>query len=225
MFEFPDTVADTTTVPEQFRLFYDDKGSLRKDDPIVSGSVSAIVGLDKALKAARGDADTGKKQLKAFEALAEFGKTPEEILLGVQERIKQTTEGGKENVEKIKASIAAANQQELEKKDGRIGKLTEYLYKTLVTETAVKAIAEAKGDTTLALPFVARYVKVVENEGQSPAVVVVDESGTARYSRVNGGVPMTVQELVSEMKADKLYAQRSPKDKILAGIQKRAGRA
>lgn len=207
MFDFPETVADVSAVPDQFRPYYNDKGVLRKEDPLVTGSVAAIMGLDKALKSARSDTDTIKKQLKSFEALSEFGKSPEDIVTGINERIKQAAEGSKLDIEKIKGSIQAANQQELDKRDGRIKVLTDYLYKTLVTETAVKAIAEAKGDTTLALPFVAKFVKVVENEGHGPAVVVVDETGNARYSRVNGGVPMTVQELVLEMKSDKLYAR------------------
>jgi hypothetical protein len=208
-FEFT-PVDSIDKVPEQFRGIYKqgDDGKFVPDDAH-KGVIEAITGLNRSLKAARAEAKA--KTPVDLSPLADFGKTPEEIKAAVESRInelqEQVAKGGdaKVNLEKIKQDLAAAHAKDLERANKRSEALQNQLYGLLVENAATAAVVELKGVPELLLPFIKQQVKVVEEEGQFN-VYVVDSSGDRRYSGVTGQ-PMTIKELVAEMKANEKYGR------------------
>lgn len=208
-FEFT-PVDSIDKVPEQFRGIYKqgDDGKFIVDDTY-KGVVEAITGLNKSLKAARAEAKA--KTPVDLSPLADYGRTPEEIKATVESRInelqEQVAKGGdaKVNLEKIKQDLAAAHAKDLEKANKRSEALQNQLYGLLVENAATAAVVELKGVPELLLPFLKQQVKVVEEEGEFK-VFVVDAQGDQRYSGVTGQ-PMTIKELVAEMKANEKFGR------------------
>ena len=97
-----------------------------------------------------------------------------------------------------------ANKKELEKRDQRNQALQNQLYGLLVENSAVAAVAELKGVPELLLPFIKTQVKVAEENGEFK-VQVLDGQGEVRYGAT--GSPMTIKELVQEMKAQEKYGR------------------
>lgn len=212
--DFSKPVESLEAIPAQFRPLYQERsegGYELKKDETTKGAVEAIVGLNTALKASRLEAKAARGKAIDLSALSEFGGTPEEIAAAVKAKLDSLTQemakgkDAKLNLEKIKQELAEAHSKDLKGKESRIAALTNQLYTHLVEATATSAIAEAKGIPTLLMPFVKGRVKVVE-EGDKLKVFVVDEAGDQRYSGVTGQ-PMTIKELIAEMKADKQYGR------------------
>lgn len=258
-FEFNPTVDSIETVPQDFRGLYvetDGKFTLN-DDPAIKSAVSAITGLNRSLKAARGEAKDLKGRQVDLSALSEYGSTPDEIIEGFQATLadavkgKKTAEDFQRQVAKVKEDLGQAHLAELTRERTRSEALTGQLHGILVTGEARSALAEAGAiDSDLALPFLSQQIKVSEEDGKF-AVNVVDSTGDPRYSGTTGA-PMSVAELVAEMKGQEKYgplfksekasgggtpanrgrqtmqkdtADMSPKDRIKAGLEARqAGR-
>lgn len=199
------------TVPEDFRGLYkegDEGYVLNTEDPGVKSAVSAITGLNKALVAARGEARDAKKSRVDLSPLRDFGETPEEIAEAVKGKIEEAGKSKNDDVnrqvDKIKQELAQAHVQEKEGYEKRIEALRGQLYSHLVESNAVKALSEAGAiDPDLILPMLKQHVLVSEEDGEF-RVSVVDDSGDPRYSGATGG-PMTIKELVAEMKANEKY--------------------
>jgi len=209
-FAFAPEVTDINAVPEDFRGFYaqaGDKHTLR-DDPIVKASVKTILGLNGSLKAARTEAKNYKTKVVDLSGLAEYGATPEEILASVTSKLEEAKLGGDKKgakeLENIKKALQEAHGKELTARDTRIKGLTTQLYAHLVDTTATTAIAELKGVPKLLLPFVRNQVKVDEKDGNLN-VQVVDAEGNIRFGAT--GAPMTIKELVSEMKGQQEFGR------------------
>lgn len=204
-------VADLSKVPADFHPLYkkaETEGGgfiLDSDNPQVKSAVSAISGLNNALKAARAEAKN-KPAAVDLTLLKDFGGTPEEIKTAVDAKL-ASLEGQIKgvNIDKIKADLAAEYSKTNETTTNRAKALEGQLYKTLVIGAATGAIADEKGDTELLMPFVQKHVKTVDSNGEYQ-VAVVDQAGDIRYSGVTGN-PMTVRELVKEMKTQDRYAK------------------
>ena len=210
------------TVPTDFQNFYKQDGEeylLDTENPVVSAAVSIITGLSNTLNTARTEADKYKSKAIDLSALSDYGTSPEEIKSAVAakiEELQQQLAGGKEatlNLEKIKEDLAKAHSKELEIKDNRATALQKQLETLLIVNAATSAISEAKGDIDLLMPFVRQSVKTVEEDGEFK-VLVVDDAGDRRFSGTTGA-PMTIKELVNDMKADtnkygKLFASEAP---------------
>lgn len=242
-------------VPEQFRGIYKQDGDKFVPDEAHKGIVEAITGLNRSLKAARAEAKA--KTPVDLTSLSEFGATPEEIKTSITTRLAELQDQlagkngeAKVNLDKIRSDLAAAHAKELEKSNKRSEALQGQLYSLLVENAATSAVAELKGVPELLLPFIKNQVKVQEQDGQFQ-VFVVDAQGDQRYSGVTGQ-PMTIKELVAEMKANEKYGRlfeseapagggmlpgsgrqttrtqgqpRSSNEKISAGLNKRFPRA
>lgn len=202
-------VADLSKVPADFHGLYqqaDGKYKLRSDDPAVGSAVKAITGLNRALNASRGEATELRRKTVDLGPLKDFGQTPEEILSGVQAKLKEAEAAakgkGNEDVDKaVKAAQEAMNKAhttELEKHTKRTGALQTQLYDLLVKNEATTALAKANAiDPTLVLPFIEKQVKVMEADGQL-TVRVLNDRGEERFGGT--GTHMTITELVSEMR-------------------------
>jgi len=213
MFDFAanQEVEDISVVPENFRVFYKESETgyqINSDEPAIVAAVASISGLAKSLNAARNDAKNNKVDLSP---LAEFGASPAEIAESITVRMeelnKQIKDGGKAkiDVEKIKAELATAHMTELQKREAREQALTNQLYGMLVTSEATSAIVANKGVPELLMPFIKDQVQVVEQDGKMTAYVV-DAENNQRYSGTTGA-PMTINELVLEMKSNKQFGR------------------
>jgi hypothetical protein len=208
-FEFTEVDA-LDKVPEQFRGMYkqgaDNKFSL---DPTFKGVAEAVTGLNKSLKAAREEAK--RKTPVDLTLLHDFGDTPETIKAGIDTKLKalqdEIAKGGeaKLNLDKVRQELSEANAKALKQAGARSEALQNQLYQLMVENAATSAVAELKGVPELLLPFIKNQVKVIEQDG-SFKVFVVDAQGDQRYSGVTGQ-PMTIKELVTEMKANEKYGR------------------
>lgn len=214
-FNFADhqEVDSLDSIPENFRVFYGENGSgghrLRSDDPVVSAAVATISGLANSLNAARGDADKAKRGQVDLSPLSEYGETPELILEAFKSRLaEQAKAGGKDaagELQRLRDEMTKANQAALAERDAAVEGLRNQLFTQMVDSEAIRAISEQKGVSELLMPFVRQQVKAVQEDGQL-RVYVVDENGDRRYSGTSGN-PMSIPELVSEMKGNARYGR------------------
>ena len=209
------TVDTLEKVPQDFRGLYvpadGGKFKLDSDDPKVKSAVSAITGLARSLVASRAEAKAARGKAVDLSALAEYGETPETILENVNTKIAEASKAGKgkageDKEAAVKAAtdaLAAKHAQDLKARDDANLALKGQLHHVLLTGEATQALAGANVvDVDLALPHVAAQVQAVE-EGGKVQVQVVNQDRTLRYSG-STGLPMTIKELVAEMKgADK----------------------
>ena len=208
-FEFQE-VESLDNVPEQFRgLYAEADGKYQLNEPF-KGVAEAVTGLNRSLKASRAEAKAMKGKVD-LSALSEFGEDPASIAETVKTRL-QELEGqlangdkAKLNLDKVKEDLAKAHSKDLEKINKRSDALQTQLYGLLVENAATTAISELKGIPELLMPFVKTQVNVVEEEGEF-RVFVVDPQGDRRYSGITGQ-PMSIKELVSEMKANEKFGR------------------
>lgn len=213
------TVVDNIDkVPADFQGLYrkdeaDGKFKLDSDHAGVKSAISAITGLSTAIGRARAELKAAKDRAVDLSALADYGATPEEIVAAFNAKIEEISKGKKgvnvtEEVDKAvkaaKEALAQTHMGELKKHEERNGALRNQLYSLLVTNSATTALAEANAlDPTLVLPFVREQVKVDEEDGKF-RVYVVGETGDVRYSGTTGE-PMSIKELVGEMKSTERF--------------------
>lgn len=202
--ETVDESAFSTKVPQEFQPLYEkgEQGYVLRND--YAGVAKSIDGLNRANRAARLEAKDAKKNRPDLSLLSDYGSTPEEIKQAfdskMEELQQQVNSKSKIDIDKIKNDLQQGHAKELEARDKRNQALTNRLYKEMVENKAVAEITEAKGAPKLLMPHIHAHVKVVE-ENDDFSTYVVDKDGHQRYSGVTGQ-PMTIKELVAEMKAD-----------------------
>lgn len=174
-------------------------------------SLDDVKGLKSALGKERQTARDLKKIVDAFEGTdpAEFKKALAEL---------ETYRSGSTD-EKVKAKIDAAVKQVTDKynkevadKDKENKTLSSQLEEMLVTNEATKALTELGAGTAaqLLLPHVKSKVKVAKQDGKF-VVQVIGADGAPRISTASGNTgPMTIAELVAEMKTQPTYAVAFP---------------
>ncbi len=220
-FEQNQTVDSMDKVPDPFKALYgegegDSKGkfSLRSDLAQVARSID---GLNKATKTLRGGEKTLKELVDKYRKL---GDSPEEVEAKITELNAALSSKEKINPEKIKEEVAKSFKGQIDEKDAKIAKKDKAIHKYLVTSQATAAIAEAKGVPDLLLPHIERQVKVVE-DGEDYRVTVVDAQGETRYG--SAGNPLTIPELVANMKADKVFGRAFESDAAGGGGKEPGG--
>jgi hypothetical protein len=180
-------------------------------------SEARIAALKTSLDKAYGERDETKKQLRAIaeqfkdidpakarDALTKIRELDEQTLLdkGEFDTLKKQLLDQHENEKK---QLLEKHVGEVKTRDDRIGKLTSALERRLVDAEATTAIAEAKGAPILLLPHVRSQIKVVEEDGEFIAKVV-DGQGNPRIGDA-AGKPMSIPQLVDEMKKSDQYAR------------------
>ena len=210
-FEFG-VVDSVDVVPEQFRPLYvegqgDNAGKFVVGDTF-KGIVEAITGFNKSNKTLRNELKTVKGKQVDLSPLSVYGDDPKTIAEAVEAAITEAGAGKnsdvKKAVEAAKQAMAEGHAQELQKHAQRNEGLQGQLYKLLVENAATSAIAEAKGIPKLLMPFVQNQVNVVEEDGEFK-VQVVDDKKEVRYGMT--GSPMTIKELITEMKSQEEYGR------------------
>lgn len=208
-FDFPESVESIDKVPEQFRPVYTEGENGFQLNESYKGIAEAVTGLNKSLKAARAEAKNAKGKQVDLTPLSDFGETPEEIHQNIQaqiEELQQQASKGKDiDPEKIKADLAKGFTKERDQLTTRNQALQNQLYSLLVENSATQAVAEEKGIPELLMPFIKNQTKTVEEDGEF-RVYVTDEQGDVRYSGITGE-PMTIKELVKEMKGNERFGR------------------
>lgn len=202
------------TIPENLRGIYqpvEGKQGTYHVPEALRPVADAITGLFQANTKIRGEnKELAKKGQIDLSGLEDFG----EDLPTIKERIKARLEeletaaaagkDGKLNVDKVRAEMKAAMEKAVADERKVQDALRGTVHKYLVTSGASEALAAEGGMVELAMPFVERQVKVVEVDGEFKAVVV-DADGDPRISG-GTGQPMTIKELVREMKGQEKFA-------------------
>lgn len=209
------TVVDNIDkVPQDFRGLYvekEGKFALDSENPGVKSAVAAVVRLNGALKAARGDAERNKPVDLA--PLSTWGKTPAEIKAAVEAKLNELT-AQVPNVENLRKDMQTTHQAELGKRDAKVQSLTGQLHKVLVDNVLTQElVTSGVDDPELAMPFFRDEVRLIEvTEGDMVTLVprVFDlrnpNKPEVRFSGVTGQ-PMTPKELVEEKKGNPKYAR------------------
>jgi len=191
-------------VPEQFRSIYGTEAKDGKFLPVEAhkGVIEAFTGMAKAIKAER-------KSKVDLTPLQDYGKTPAEIAESFATKVKgleeQLAAGAKIDPVKLKGEFQQAHQAELTKHKNRAEALQAELYRVKVEQAVTAAVVEAKGDPDLLIPHIVKRVKITEDGGKFD-VAVLDDAGDKRFNGVTG-LPMTIKDLVVEMKADKKWGR------------------
>lgn len=195
-------------VPEKFRVLYgqqagdDGKFAVADSYKPIAESINGFNTSNKTLRQQMKDKSVD------LSALAEYGDTPADIATKVKEAIEAAGASKNQDVQKqiegVKNGLTEAHKKELEKRDTRNTALQNQLYGLMVENAATAAVAELKGIPELLMPFIKSQVKVVEEDGAFK-VTVIDGQGEVRYGST--GSPMTIKELVTEMKAAEKYGR------------------
>jgi len=210
-------VDDVSGVPEAARGFYqkiegDDAGDLAgKFRLTVEGAhgfaLDNVETLKSALSSEREAHKTAKSTLKAFEgldpakakaALAKIAK------IGDLDPEVHADRLASEKVEAIKTQLMEAAENDRKAWAGREGVLTGELRRVLVDNAAITALGANKGNVELLQRVVTDRLRLTEKDGKFN-VEVIDGNGNPRIKDAKG-TPMTVEDLVVEMRADKRFA-------------------
>jgi hypothetical protein len=208
------TVETLDKVPEQFRGLYQEsaEGGFALADNF-KGIGAAVDGLNKSLKAARRDADEGRRNKPDLSKYAEIGQLlgldPEnaadaEALRTAVERTISESKDGKVNWDKMKVNLENGFKTQLQAKDQELSAKDKTLTRYLISSEATRAIAAAKGVPELLLPQIQAQTKVIK-DGDEYVVRVIDSAGDPR-GNASGGF-MSVAELVNELKASPTFGR------------------
>lgn len=207
-FSFEDnaTVKELEKIPEHFRPLYAKDDSLgvfklKTEDPVVKGSVEAVVKLSRALKSERAITKDLKTKVVDLAPLSEYGEVPEDIAKTVRAKIEEL-QGKKVDLEKIKGDIAKGFQSEITKRESKVKNLQDQLEALLVTNAIRQAVGDKAINPDLVIPFAKERVRVVDEDGKL-AVRVVDATGDIRHTASGF---MGIDELVTEMRSKPEFA-------------------
>lgn len=241
MFDFEKnaTVNTLDLIPTEFQGLYtkgqDNTYSISEG---VRGLVDAYIGTSKTLTneqklktSANGEAAKARVTLKSIKDLVQtklgvtidddavLGDTLTAQIDGLLEKIN----GGqalKVDLDKLRAQFDKNVQAAVTASDAKVAKMQSSLEKYLRDGAAASALAAAGTvSPDLLMPHVQQRVKVVQN-GDDFIATVVDTDGNTRMN--SKGVPMSVADLVAEMKTQPAFAPAF-KSEAIGGSGKQPG--
>jgi len=212
--------ASLDDVDEAYRDLYVKDGDRYRLD---ADGVEDVSGLKSALEKEKDERRKAKAQLAKFADIdldewAEYKKAMEEA-----EKKAAKDEG---DFKALEEQLKAKHAETVSKLEERNKALEANLRTHLVDAAATKAILAAGGvdaTVTLLLPHVSRRTQVVDEDGTLVARVVTDD-GKVRIGDDKGN-PMTVDQLVSEMKESDAYGQAFPPQGKSGGGSRPSGQA
>lgn len=210
-------VEDINAVDEGVRSFYVEHaegGYVLDAEPVNGWGVENTEGLKGALtkerklrsdfeKAAKSykekfegiDPDAAREAFTKLEEFANFNPQTE------AEKIAQ--EKYEANKKRLETSAVKPWEQKWENEykplENKYNAVFKQLQEQMVDNTALKAIADAKGDVDLLMPHVVRNVRFDVNDQGKYQTSVVDRSGEIMYN--NKGIEMSVSEYVESLKS------------------------
>ena len=209
-FSANETVDDLQLIPAQFQPFYVEKDGSHTIADQFKPLTTLTSGLAKSLKASRLEAKNAKGATVDLSVLSEFGATPAEIAekfnLTLADLNDKLAKGVKLDPDKIRAELSRGYDTKLAEKDLSLKSMEGTLTKYLVTSEATRAVAEFRGVPELLMPHISASVRVVADGSGGFRAMVVDSDGDARVSSVTGQ-PMTISDLVKEMKSSPVFGR------------------
>jgi hypothetical protein len=198
---------------DEKKHYTEKEGKFCLDVITVNGtSLEDVTGLKKTLEKIR----TNERDLtKKLEALQTKFKDidPEEArnALGKIDEIKNWDGDRKitEAVEATKRELAKQHTKIKEQLEEDLTDAQEQLTDALVNTKIVEALQKEQGNIDLLLPHVKRFVRMVRNSEGRFYPEVISENGDPRVGDSDGS-PMTVHQLVLEMKTQKTFAAAFP---------------
>lgn len=180
-----------------------------KVDAVGGFALENVEGLKSALGRERKRADTAEGKIKKFGDL-----DPDAARAALDELNELKAIDPKKEADRLAAAkVEAATKQLIEKHTAELTGATtraeSYLGQVralLIDNVATAALAEHKGSVELLLPHVQRHTRLKETDDGKFVVEVVDKDGNPRIGD-SKGTPMTVGQLVAEMKASDAYGR------------------
>jgi len=195
-------------LPEDLKTHYVEKdGKFFLDVTAVDGhSLENVAALKQALSKERAAAKRFHEELKAFEGLdaQDVRSSLEEL-----EHLRESRKGPTTDEIRRTAFEQATKewQKKVEAKDQELRSVTSQLEEVLIDATAVKALAENKGNPKLLLPHVKGSVRLRKTDDGKYVSEVVDRDGNTRLSSRGGSTEaMTIDELIKEMSTSDDFA-------------------
>jgi len=180
--------------------------------PVNGVSLEDVTGLKKTLEKLRtnertltknlADLQVRYKDIDPEEARMALGKMDEIKNWDGDQKIKEAVEAAKREL--IKQHTKTKEQLEEELTDAQ-----EQLTEALVNTKIVEALQKEQGNVELLLPHVKKYVRMVKNAEGRFYPEVTNENGDPRVGDSDGS-PMTIHQLILEMKGQKTFAAGFP---------------
>lgn len=191
-------IAALDAVPEAVRALYIPHGDKFRLD--VTG-IEDTTGLKKALDAERTTARELDKQSKQWKAL---GRTPEEFaaMIATQDKAETDRLAQAGEWDTLRKQMSDQHAATLKAESDKVAAAGHAVSKHIVDAQAIAAIAAAKGNTKLLMPFVRGALKAVEVNGDY-TVQVLNDKGEPRVNAQ--GNFLSISDLVLEMKSDTSY--------------------
>lgn len=161
-----------------------------------------VEGLKKNQAELLKESKAAKAKLAAYD-----GIDPEEYkkLKTAAEEAEKKRLQGEGDYKQLEAQLVKKYEGLLEQEKGVSGRYRSAVEKHLIDAAAAQELAKHSDSPKLLLPHIRSRMKVVEQDGEFHARIV-DESGNVRVGKGQGSSPMTLSELIEEMKQDKEYA-------------------
>ncbi len=175
--------------------------------PTEGFALENVKGLKDALSQERSRADTAEQKLTVFKDIDPAAAR--DALSKVDEMKNWTPEQKvREQIEAREAQLTTKYGNERKGLEEQIGVLKNQLQGMLVTNAATKAILDAEGVPDLLLPIVERQVRMRAMANGEYVVEIVDGKNNPRVSPRPGiSEPMTIAELVAELKTSNTFAR------------------
>lgn len=193
-------------VPEVYRGLYTQANGKYTIAEAHRALTATIDGLGSNLKAAKnnltkanGESKTHRESLQGLLKAAGVDNA-EGLTAKLADLEGKIAAGATVKPEEIRAAVEADWKGKLQGVEDKNAKLSGTLQKLLVDNEAISALAEAKGSTKLLVPLIKSMTKVIEDENGDYIAVVTKPNGDVRANA--SGSPMTIAELVAEMKKD-----------------------
>ncbi len=172
------------------------------DALIAERLASEVEGLKRNQSEALKEAKAAREKLKAYE-----GVDAEEF-----KRLKQASEEAEKTNLEAKGQWQALQSQMTKKMDdlakvhaAEVARYRSTVEQHLIDAEATRELAAHSDSPGLLLPHVKARMQVIEQDGRFVARVV-DAQGNVRIGNGSGAAPMTLAELMEEMKQDKTFA-------------------
>ena len=211
------TLETLDSVPSDFKPLYaeDETGGGFRINPAFSGLAAAVAKLQGSLQSSRKQEQSNRESYDQIKAFQQIGETPEAIsaLISDLQAKFEGASGKKEDLERFKEEFKASHKAQLDAhvhalsaRDEKLLAMQASLESHLIVSSATQAIANAEGFPEILMPHIRGTTQVVVNEAGKHEVRVLDEQGEPRF---NGATmePMTIPELVAEMKASPVFGR------------------
>jgi len=208
MTELQATLTSLDGVDESIANFYSEQkdGSFLLNVTGTNGyELENTTALKSALGKERANAQQASKALKMFDGM---DATDAKEAMAKMEEVANFDPD-----KKVEEAIAAREKQLIKQHEMALaslkeenGNLVSNLEQNLITSSATKAIAETEGSVDLLLPHVLNQTRMRRTDNGSFIAEVVDSTGNPRIGDAQGN-PMTIPQLVEEMKSSDSFAR------------------